>query len=90
MYKTPRRGILEMRLDILKAISKGREKTTKIVYKSNVSWVTLKESLEFMEKKGLITSEIYGFYNGNPRKKYYITQKGIDIINTSFILECLR
>jgi predicted transcriptional regulator len=52
-----RRSKLEVLMDIMKVVVEEREaKRTKIMYKANLAWNVLKESLDSMEKKGFITS----------------------------------
>jgi len=45
------------------------------MYKSNLSWVTLMEILDSLEKEGLIKCEIIG-----KRKRYRITKKGLNVL----------
>ena len=72
----PKRSKLEIYLDILKVISKGINKPTRIMYGSNLSWKPLKNALESMIEKGLITEESIGI-----RTTYYVTTKGKEVLN---------
>jgi predicted transcriptional regulator len=72
----PKRSMLEIFLDILKAVSNGTHKPTRIMYKSNLSWKPLKKTLESMIKQGLITEEKNGI-----QSTYYVTDKGKEILN---------
>ena len=41
-----RRSRIEIHMDILRAVSEGREKPTHIMYRANLSWSKLKNSIE--------------------------------------------
>jgi predicted transcriptional regulator len=71
-----KRSRLEIYIDILKIISKGSCKPTRIMYSSNLSWKPLKKALESMSEQGLITEEKNGI-----RSNYYVTDKGKVILN---------
>ncbi len=44
-------------MDIMKVVAEEREaKRTRIMYKANLAWNVLKESLDTMEKKGIVSS----------------------------------
>jgi predicted transcriptional regulator len=52
-----RRSRLEVFMDIMKVVAEEREaKRTRIMYKANLGWGVLKDSIERMEKKGVLTS----------------------------------
>jgi len=45
-------------MDIMKVVAEEREaKRTKIMYKANLAWLVLKESLDSMERKGIVASK---------------------------------
>jgi len=71
-----KRSRIRLCLDVLKVIGKGVEKPTNIMYKSNLSWITLMEILKLLESEGLIRCEKTG-----KRKRYKITKKGLDTLN---------
>ena len=71
-----KRSRIRLCLDVLKVIGKGVEKPTNIMYKSNLSWITLTEILKLLESEGLVKSKTIG-----KRKRYKITRKGIDTLN---------
>lgn len=53
-----RRSRLEVLMDIMKVVAEEREaKRTRIMYKANLAWLVLRESLESMEKKGIVESK---------------------------------
>ena len=52
-----RRSKLEVFMDIIKVVAEEREmKRTRIMYKANLAWNVLDETLESLEKKGLLAS----------------------------------
>ena len=63
-------------MDVLKVISKGVTKPTNIMYKSNLSWTTLMDILDFLTREGFIETEIDG-----KRRRYKITSKGLNALN---------
>lgn len=69
-----RRSSIEVKLDVLKAVSLGLGSPTRIMYASNTSWNTLKSILEEFLRKGLIEE------SGGGRRKYKITERGRDIL----------
>jgi len=70
-----KRSRIRLCLDVLRVISRGVEKPTNIMYKSNLSWVTLREILMLLAEEGLIKCEVAG-----KRKRYKITKKGLDTL----------
>ncbi len=70
-----RRGKLEIYLEVLKAVNKGTEKPTRIMYKTNLSWKPLTEILQSMQDQGLIASH----KKGNSTI-YKITEKGKNVL----------
>ncbi len=53
-----RRSKLEVFVDILKVVSQeGEIRRTRVMYKANLAWKVLKDSLDVMEKRGIIKSE---------------------------------
>jgi len=66
-----KRSKLEIYLDILRAIKRGVNKPTRIMYRTNLSWKPLQTILESMANQDLIRP-----IEVNKRRKYAITQKG--------------
>ena len=66
-----RRSHLEIYFDILETISKGTTKPTRIMYRTNLSWVTLKELFDTLISGGFITET-----QEKNSQRYYITEKG--------------
>jgi predicted transcriptional regulator len=73
---TPKRSRLEIYMDVLKAIKKGTNKPTRIMYRTNLSWNPLTEVLDAMIEQNLIEAEKHG------RHIFYkITEKGRNVLN---------
>jgi predicted transcriptional regulator len=51
---TKKRSRLEIYIETLKWIRSGINKPTNIMYKSNLSWIPLKNILDFLVKQDLI------------------------------------
>lgn len=66
---------MDVCIEVLKVINRGSSKPTRIMYKSNISWVPLAKILKFLEDNGNIIAEDTG-----NRKTYYITEKGKNIL----------
>ena len=71
---TQKRSRLEVYLDILKVISNGTHKPTRIMYGANLSWKPLMKALESMLEQGLINAD-------EKHATYTITEKGRDVLH---------
>ncbi len=71
-----RRSRLEIMVDVLRAINKGIDKPTRIMYKANLSWNSLTEALNSLLEQGLIMKK-----DGDMRIAYEIADKGKQIVN---------
>ncbi len=72
-----KRSRLELYLAILEAIVVDVEKKpTRIMYKTNLSWIPLKEILSSMVEQGLITKEEH-----ENRVQYEATGKGLNVLH---------
>jgi len=72
---TKKRSRLEIYIETLKWIRSGINKPTNIMYKSNLSWIPLKNILDFLVKQDLIQVA----ENANKRT-YEITEKGRNVL----------
>jgi len=72
---TSKRSKLEIYLDILKVISKGTRKPTRIMYRTNLSWKPLMKVLDSLTAQGFIVEEKEGNH-----VLYSITDKGKNIL----------
>jgi predicted transcriptional regulator len=71
-----RRSKLETSCDILRAIGSGINAPTRIMYKSNLSWMALQDHLQGLKRLGLIVEET----NDGDKKTYRLTQNGFDVL----------
>ena len=70
-----KRSKLEIYIDILTAISKGTQKPTRIMYRTNLSWKPLTKILESLIAQGLIIRE-----DGGKHSLYEVTEKGRNVL----------
>ena len=70
-----RRSKLEIYMDVLRIISKGCHKPTRIMYRSNLSWNPLCEVMDFLVNQGVVRVKKSG-----KKKEYYLTEKGREIL----------
>lgn len=70
-----RRSRLELYVEVLKVIGKGVNKPTNIMYKCNLSWINLKEILNFLLKQNFIS-----VVDEDGRKTYRLTERGREVL----------
>jgi len=71
-----KRSRLEIYLDILRAVAiESEKKPTRIMYKTNLSWIPLKEILNSMIVQGLLIKN--GYEN---KTEYAVTEKGLNVL----------
>jgi predicted transcriptional regulator len=70
-----KRSKLEIYLAILRTISKGENKPTRIMYRTNLSWILLQQIFE-----SLISQDLIKEIELKERKEYEITEKGRKVI----------
>lgn len=66
-----RRSRLEIYFNVLEVIERGTNKPTRIMYRTNLSWITLHEIFESLINGGFLTEE-----KSKNSSRYYITEKG--------------
>ncbi|MDQ1281210.1 MAG: 45 protein [Thermoproteota archaeon] len=66
-----RRSRLEIYFDILAVVNKGIDKPTRIMYKTNLSWMVLQDIFITLIDSGFIKEE-----TKMNTKRYYVTDKG--------------
>ena len=71
MLKMVRRSRLEIYFDVLKAIDKGTDKPTRIMYETNLSWTSVCSVFDALNNIDYIREE-----KRKTSKRYYITEKG--------------
>jgi predicted transcriptional regulator len=69
------RSLLEIRMDILRAIMEGAEGPTQIMYKANLPWVLFCDHLSALGEQRYVGEKAVG-----NRKKYSLTEKGNEIV----------
>ncbi|MBS7606673.1 MAG: archaellum operon transcriptional activator EarA family protein [Candidatus Bathyarchaeia archaeon] len=70
-----KRSKMELYLDVLRAISRGVDKPTNIMYKCNLSWANSREILSSLVEQGLITVT-----ENENRRTYRITERGREVL----------
>ena len=66
-----RRSRLEIYFDVLKAIDNGTHKPTRIMYETNLSWISVCNVFDTLINSDFIRSEKW-----KSSKRYHITEKG--------------
>lgn len=80
-----RRSGFQIAVDVLTTIGEGEERPTRIMYASNLSWNSLKGTLDILVGKGYVDET---FLN-QKQKRYSITKKGQDVLGYYNRLESL-
>jgi predicted transcriptional regulator len=68
---------MDVKIDILQAILEGAGRPPHIMYRSNISWASMRNFINFLEDQGLVSS-VYE----EGRKNYILTQKGTRVLET--------
>lgn len=71
-----RRSKMEVFFDVLDVVADGSYLPTHIMYKSNVSWDMLQETLGSLKSKGLLVEVME-----DSRRGYRLTDKGFRVLN---------
>ena len=82
-----RRSLLQIKVDILRAVESGYGKPTQIMYRANLSWNVLQAQLKSFLESGMLDVEVYG-----SRRRYLITPKGSEMVDSyqKIVKEILR
>lgn len=72
-----RRSELELKVEILRAISEGANKQAHIIQKSNISWSMAQNFIRRLETQGLVESK-----RSKGRKYLAITDRGTRVLNS--------
>lgn len=72
-----RRSRLEVKIDILRAISEGISKQSHIIHRSNVSWSMAQNFIHKLEQQGLIAAS-----RTKGRKVIVITERGKRVLDS--------
>ncbi len=74
---SPRRSSFQIAVDVLTVINEGESRPTRIMYASNLSWNTLRSTLDLLVNKGY-AEEGSDFQTRG--KQYNITQSGMNVL----------
>jgi predicted transcriptional regulator len=82
-----RRSLLQIKVDILRAVESGYGKPTQIMYRANLSWNVLQVQLRSFLETGMLEVQTYG-----SRRRYLITSKGSEMVDSyqKVVKEILR
>ncbi len=80
-----RRSGFQIAVDVLTVISEGEQRPTRIMYASNLSWNSLKGTLDILVGKGYVDE----MFVNKKQKRYTITQRGVDVLGYYSRLETL-
>ncbi len=72
-----RRSVLELKIEILRAIAEGATKQSQVIQRSNISWSMAQNFIKRLESQGLIESKRTG-----GRKTFDITERGKRVLNS--------
>ena len=80
--KSGKRGELMIKRDTLDAIRR-ENKPTRIMYSANLSWRSLNKVVEKLIGGDLVRLELLEYHtsSGSAAKRYYLTSKGVTILN---------
>jgi len=76
IWNMARRSRLEIYFEVLEVIGRGIDKPTQVMYKTNLSWITLQEIFEVLRSGGFIREE-----EMKSAKRYHVTEKGKNALN---------
>jgi len=74
---SPRRSSFQIAVDVLSVIHQGESRPTRIMYASNLSWNTLKSTIDLLVNKGY--AQEAGDIQGRG-KQYFITNSGMNVL----------
>ena len=71
-----RRSKLQISVEVLSAISQGEQKPTRLMYTCNLSWNSVKDTLDILVDRGFVDE----MFENEKRRRYSVTAKGRDVI----------
>ena len=80
-----RRSSFQIAVDVLTVIGEGEQRPTRIMYASNLSWNSLRGTLDILVGKGYVDE----MFLNKKQKRYSITMKGKDVLGYYNRLESL-
>ena len=76
----PRRGKVEIYIEVLEIIMKGEAKPTRIMYSANLSWKVFQNVLNNLINQGLITENEEPVGKDRDVKRYEINESGMNVL----------
>ena len=76
----PRRGKVEIYIEVLEIIMKGEVKPTRIMYGANLSWKVFQKILNNLILQGLIIESEESSKKERDVKRYTITESGMNVL----------
>jgi len=76
----PRRGKVEIYIEVLEIIMKGEDKPTRIMYSANLSWKVFQNLLNNLINQGLVTENEEHTGKEREVKRYEITESGMNVL----------
>jgi predicted transcriptional regulator len=80
VFNMPRRGKVEIYIEVLEIIMKGEAKPTRIMYSANLSWKVFQNILNNLITQGLITENEEPAGKDRGVKRYEITESGMNVL----------
>lgn len=72
-----RRSSFQIAVDVLSVMNEGETRPTRIMYASNLSWKTLRSTLDLLETKGYIELTSSPSYK---QRQFAITKEGLSVL----------
>ena len=76
----PRRGKVEIYIEVLEIIMHGEAKPTRIMYRANLSWKVFQNILTSLLNQGLIKENDESTNKDREVKRYEITESGTNVL----------
>jgi|PlaIllAssembly_1097288.scaffolds.fasta_scaffold86830_3 predicted transcriptional regulator len=76
----PRRGKVEIYIEVLEIVMKGEAKPTRIMYSANLSWKVFQNVLTNLITQGLINENEEPAGKERDVKRYEITESGMNVL----------
>ena len=80
VFNMPRRGKVEIYIEVLEIIMKGEVKPTRIMYSANLSWKVFQNVLNNLITQGLINGNEESAGKDREVKRYEITESGMNVL----------
>jgi len=80
VFNMPRRGKVEIYIEVLEIIMKGEVKPTRIMYSANLSWKVFQNVLNNLITQSLINENEESAGKDREVKRYEITESGMNVL----------